>query len=113
MPRQPAESDAAGGSGLDGLDKLLEHRVRLGICVLLSRHDEISFSRFKQLLEETDGSLGVHLRKLEEAHYVAVRKEFLDRKPISWYSLTADGREALLSHLDVLRRLINQAETRR
>jgi hypothetical protein len=32
---------------------LSEHRVRLAICVLLSRHDAFSFTRLKELLRET------------------------------------------------------------
>jgi DNA-binding MarR family transcriptional regulator len=92
--------------GLGRLDKLLEHRVRLGICVLLARNDSLSFSRLKDLLQETDGSLGAHLRKLEDSGYLNVNKQFQDRKPVSWYSLTTPGREALTSHLAALQQLI-------
>jgi DNA-binding transcriptional ArsR family regulator len=92
-----------------GLDKLLEHRARLAICVLLLRNDALSFARLKELLEETDGSLGAHLRKLEDADYVALRKEFRDRKPITWYRLRPAGRAALRGHLDALSRLIQHA----
>lgn len=94
-------------AGLGGLNKLLEHRVRLGICVLLSRHDMLNFSRLKVLLEETDGSLGAHLRKLEDDDFLTVKKTFQDRKPVSWYRLTAKGRRELSSHFDALARLIN------
>jgi DNA-binding PadR family transcriptional regulator len=91
---------AAGGA------RLLEHRVRLAICVLLARRDALSFSRLKELTGETDGSLGAHLRRLEENGYVTVRKEFQDRKPVSWYALTADGRRALDEHVHALERLL-------
>ena len=91
------------------MDRLLEHRSRLAICVLLSRNDAINFSRLKKLLEETDGSLGAHLLKLEGEGYVIVRKEFLDRRPVTWYSLTKRGKEALELHLNSLTRLIRQA----
>ena len=64
--------------GLGRLDKLLEHRARLGICVLLARNDSLSFSRLKDLLQETDGSLGAHLRKLEDTGYLNVNKQFQD-----------------------------------
>ena len=59
---------------LDGLDKLLEHRLRLALCVLLSRFESMSFSRLKKLTGETDGNLGANLRKLEDARYVRVKK---------------------------------------
>lgn len=96
--------------GLDAIDRLLEHRVRLAICVLLSRYDRLSFSRLKELTGETDGSLGAHLRRLEDEAYVAVKKEFVDRKPVSWYRLAAAGRKALGAHLHALAGLIKRAE---
>ena len=91
---------------LDGFDKLLAHRSRLGICVLLSRHEELSFRRFKELLQETDGNLGAQLRKLEDEGLITVRKEFQNRKPVSWYGLTAQGRQTLSAHLEALRRIV-------
>lgn len=94
---------------LAALDQLLDHRVRLAICVLLSRNDRLSFSRLKELTAETDGSLGAHLRKLEEAGYAKVKKEFVGRKPTSWYSLTPKGMSALAVHLEALTSLLTSA----
>ncbi len=91
---------------LAALDTLLDHRVRLAICVLLSRYDRLSFSRLKELTAETDGSLGAHLRKLEDAGYAKVKKEFVGRKPTSWYSLSPLGMRALAAHLDALTSLL-------
>jgi DNA-binding MarR family transcriptional regulator len=94
----------------DGFDRLLEHRLRLAICALLSRNDAMSFSRFKELLGETDGNLGAQLRTLEEAGYIGVRKEFRDRKPVTWYSLRPKGRKALISHVEALEALIGSID---
>jgi DNA-binding PadR family transcriptional regulator len=110
----PRQSDQASAHAdlqarLDGLDDLLEHRSRLAACVLLSKTDQLSFSRLKQLLNETDGNLGAQLRKLEEAGYLSASKEFLDRRPVTWYRLTAKGRKALLAHVDALARVIGHA----
>lgn len=102
------DHEAAVAAGLDGLDDLLEHRSRLAACLLLSRADHLSFSRLKQLLNETDGNLGAQLRKLEDAGYVSAKKAFQDRRPVTWYRLTAKGRAALLSHVDALRRLVGR-----
>ncbi len=93
---------------LNNLNKLLGHRTRLGICVLLARHTALSFSRLKELLEETDGSLGAQLRKLEDEGFISVKKEFRNRKPVSWYSLTETGQVGLERHLDALTQLINR-----
>jgi len=80
--------------------------VRLAICVLLSRNEAMSFSRFKELFGETDGNLGAQLRTLEDAGYIGVRKEFRDRKPVSWYALKPKGRKALMMHVEALQDLI-------
>ena len=104
-----AESDGPIWDRVSSFNRLLEHRTRLGICVLLARNDTLTFSRLKALLKETDGALGAHLRKLEDEGYLVVEKEFRDRKPTSWYSLTRDGREALQAHLDSLEKLIAEA----
>ena len=91
------------------LDDLLQHRARLGASVLLARHEQLSFSRLKVLLQETDGNLGAQLRKLEDAGYVSVRKEFQNRRPVTWYGLSAKGKRALSQHLANLERLIQEA----
>lgn len=106
MPSLPADAHADVSAGLQALDDLLEHRSRLAACVLLSRADQLSFSRLKQLLNETDGNLGAQLRKLEEAGYIGVRKAFDQRRPVSWYRLTQKGEKALVAHVDALARLI-------
>jgi DNA-binding MarR family transcriptional regulator len=99
-------------AGISGLDAILEHRMRLGACVLLSRADALSFSRLKELLGATDGNLGAQMRKLEDAQYVEARKQFQNRRPVTWYALTVLGREALKAHLASLETLINGSVTR-
>lgn len=94
---------------LEGFDAALEHRVRLAISVLLARHGEISFSRFKEQLQLTDGNLGAQLRRLEDEGYVALRRDFVERKPITWYKLSAKGRKALDKHLQALQGMIHAA----
>ena len=91
---------------LDGLDPVLEHRTRLAIGVLLARHGEITFSRFKEQLELTDGNLGAQLRKLEDAEYLKLRRDFVERRPVTWYSLTPAGRKALNRHMRALQAVI-------
>lgn len=91
---------------LSGLEKLLEHRLRLAVCVLLTKFDTLSFSRIKELTHETDGNLGANLRKLEDAKYLSIKKSHVDRKPVTWYRLTARGSKALQRHMDALGRVV-------
>lgn len=107
MPK--IDPEIPGIDELGSLKGLFEHRVRLAICVLLSKHDAMSFRRLKQVLDEKDGSLGTHLRKLEDAGYLAIRKSFRDRRPVTWYQLTETGRTQLKRHIANLMSLIERA----
>ncbi len=109
MSRQTTKPDPQAQLGLEGLDPLLQHKSRLGAMVLLSGAD-LSFSRLKALLDETDGNLGAQLRKLEEAGYVVVKKEFMDRKPVSWYALSPAGSKALKAHLKAMEDVVRLAK---
>ncbi len=92
---------------LEQLDPAFEHRARLAIAVLLARHGEISFARFKQELALTDGNLGAQLRRLEDDDYLQLRRDFVERKPVTWYALSKAGRKALERHLAALRSVID------
>lgn len=107
--KRPPDPEVPALDELDLLNGVLEHRVRLAACVLLSKHDAMSFTGLKHVLGETDGSLGAHLRKLEESGYLAVEKTYRDRRPVTWYRLSESGRASLKRHLSVLTRLIDQA----
>ena len=65
--------------------------MRLTICVLLAKHDTFSFTRLKTLLDETDGSLGAHLRKLDNGGYLAVEKTYRERRPVTWFGSARPG----------------------
>lgn len=108
MPRKRPDEDEGIREGLRNLSKLLGHRVRLGICALLARNDELSFSRLKELIEETDGNLGAQLRKLEDEGFLTARKEFRGRRPVTWYALTRQGRQGLETHLGALAKLLGE-----
>ena len=92
---------------LASLDPLLEHRIRLGASVLLAKHGEVTFVRLKEQLKATDGNLGAQLRKLEDQNYIQSRKDFVERKPTTWYQLTKHGRTALDGHMAALQALID------
>ncbi|MFP5296787.1 MAG: transcriptional regulator, partial [Alphaproteobacteria bacterium] len=51
----------------------------------------------------------VHLKKLEEAGYVAIAKSFVNNKPLTRVSITPAGRRAFAAYLDAIAGLIGQA----
>jgi DNA-binding MarR family transcriptional regulator len=87
------------------LDEVIHGKIRLGIMAYLSAVSEASFTELKARTEATDGNLSVHMRKLEEAGYIAVDKAFVGRRPRTTLKLTDTGRKAWLVYLDELKRL--------
>jgi DNA-binding MarR family transcriptional regulator len=87
------------------LNEIIHQPVRLRIMaalVTLSTEDEVDFKYLRELLDVTDGNLGAHLRKLEEAGYIAVKKIFVERKPHTYVSATAEGRKVFNEHVAAL-----------
>ena len=92
-------------------DPLLLSQVRLGIVSVLMTRPKATFSDLKSLLGLTQGNLGIHLRKLEDAGYVEVTKSFVKRKPQTSVQLATAGRTAFLAHLKTLEDIANQARS--
>jgi len=89
-----------------GLDRLIYERVRLGIMSALATNEELTFNELKALFDVSDGNLGAHARKLEEAGYIACAKSFEARRPKSRYRITQVGRKALLRYLEHIEAVI-------
>jgi DNA-binding MarR family transcriptional regulator len=94
---------------IDGLDEVIHGRVRLGVMAWLVGHQEADFNDLKARLKATDGNLSVHLRKLEEAGYVAIAKSFVDRTSLTRVRLTPAGREAFIAYLAAMESLVAEA----
>jgi DNA-binding transcriptional ArsR family regulator len=103
---RPVPGPGAGVSDPTGFDRLIYERVRLGIMSALATNHELTFNELKALFNASDGNLGAHARKLEEAGYVACTKSFEARRPKSIYRITALGRKALLRYLEHIEAVI-------
>jgi len=91
------------------LNETIHQPVRLRIMatlVTLEQNDEVDFIYLRDLLDVTDGNLGAHLRKLEEAGYIAVNKTFVDRKPRTYVSATSKGRRVFQEHVAALESIL-------
>ena len=91
------------------LNETIHQPVRLRIMaalMTLETGNEVDFSYLRDLLQVTDGNLGAHLRKLEEAGYIAVNKTFVERKPRTYISITADGRKVFREHVAALESIL-------
>ena len=91
------------------LNETIHQSVRLRVMaalVSLKPGDEVDFSYLRDLLDVTDGNLGAHLRKLEDAGYIQLNKTFVERKPRTFISATAEGRRVFQEHVDALESII-------
>lgn len=91
------------------LNETIHQPVRLRIMaalVTLRSGEEVDFTYLRDLLEVTDGNLGAHLRKLEEAGYIAVNKTFVGRKPHTYVAVTSEGRMVFKEHVAALEEIL-------
>ena len=91
---------------IDGLNKVFESRIRLGVMSILVVNEEINFNDLKQMLEVTDGNLATHLVNLEENGYIKVHKGFIGRKTNTTYAITKAGEKAFAEHVAALENMI-------
>jgi len=88
------------------LDPLLLEPKRLQICGALAVVDELEFGTLRDLLGVADSVLSKHLKTLDEAGCVALRKQRGSTgRPRTWVGLSTSGRRALQGHVAELRRL--------
>jgi DNA-binding PadR family transcriptional regulator len=97
----------------NGLDTVVHGPVRLGALTALQIAGPLDFTTLKKRLEVADGSLGMHLAKLEEAGYVRGNTVLVGRRPRTTYRLTAAGRRALAKYLESMRQLLDAIEASR
>ncbi|GAA0767755.1 transcriptional regulator [Brevundimonas olei] len=85
-------------------DTVIHAPGRLQICAILSAA-EAEFAMVRDAIQVSDSVLSKHVKTLEEAGYVAVRKAAQGGRQRTWLSLTSAGRTAFASHVAELNRL--------
>ncbi|MEJ2647014.1 MAG: transcriptional regulator [Sedimentisphaerales bacterium] len=91
------------------LDDIIHQPVRLQIMsalVSLDQKEQVNFIYLRKLLKLTDGNLGAHLSKLEEAGYIKLEKTFVKKKPCTFISSTGKGRDAFAEHIKALEEIL-------
>ncbi len=105
MARTPG--DSAGPVGQDLLLPLIHGRVRLLVLSLLMRGKRAQpFTALRDELLLTDGTLSVHLSKLEQGELVLQEKKFLGKRPLTMVKVTPKGRKLFRKYVEELRQVI-------
>ena len=91
------------------LNETIHQSTRLRIMTLLAAEpqtDRLAYTFIQQTLGLTGGNMTTHLRKLEEAGYVAMTKEFQEAKPRTWVAAMPEGRRAFAEYVVNLERAL-------
>jgi DNA-binding MarR family transcriptional regulator len=94
------------------LDEIIHQPVRLRLMaalVAMKSGESAEFTVLRNMLGVTDGNLGAHLRRLEEAGYIEITKTFLDRKPHSFVAVTSLGRRVFRNQVAALEEILRGA----
>jgi DNA-binding MarR family transcriptional regulator len=96
-------------SELANLDRVIHEPARLMLMILLY---VVSSADFTFLMSETGlswGNLSSHMTKLEEAGYIEVEKEFVNKKPKTLLKLTGKGRKAFNRYSEAMSAILGTA----
>ena len=92
------------------LNETIHQATRLRIMTLLvgqPETDRLAYGFIQRTLGLTGGNLTIHLRKLEDAGYLVLTKEFVGAKPRTWVQATPTGRRAFAEYLTHLELALN------
>lgn len=94
----------------EALEKIFHEPNRLAIMSALCAADNgLSFNELKDTCRLTDGNLNRHLKALENAGAVRIRKSFVDSKPRTTVSLSKKGLDRFGEYLEALSGVLERA----
>ena len=92
------------------LERIFHEPGRLTIMSnLLGAPDGLTFSELKKLCDLTDGNLSRHLKALEKAKAITIKKRFVKNRPQTKVVLSDRGREDFMAYLQALEAVLMDA----
>ncbi len=79
-------------SSFSEVDTFLHEPIRLQIMAQLYALNQADMIFLRNALDITWGNLSFHSNKLEEKGYIAIKKQFLGKKPYTLLKITPEGR---------------------
>ena len=95
-------------ANIQDVDRLIHEPSRLIIIAQLYVVQSADFLFLQNQTQMTPGNLSAHLSKLEDAGYVEVTKEFIERKPHTALALTKKGRAAFKEYRRKVKQFIEK-----
>jgi DNA-binding MarR family transcriptional regulator len=91
-------------------DPVIHPPPRLQICARLAAVETMDFATLREMLDVSESVLSKHVKTLEEAGYIAVRKVTSEGRQRTWLALTSAGRKAFAAHAAALRALVGDSD---
>jgi DNA-binding MarR family transcriptional regulator len=93
---------------LTEIDRIIHEPARLLIMAYLFVVESADFLFLERQTGLTRGNLSSHLTKLDDAGYVEIKKEFVDKIPRTLLSITSAGRQAFKSYRDNMKQALDE-----
>ena len=89
------------------LDPLLNQQIRLAVVSILLKVERADFNYLKEQTKTTQGNLSHQLKKLKEAGYIKIRKEFFNNYPKTSCKITIKGKKAFEDYVIEMKNYLN------
>ena len=89
--------------------KVFESNIRIQMIASLCS-GSLTYKELKEICNCTDGNMATHLKKLLAEEFVTEKKEFINKKPQTTYTLTNKGKEEFIAYIDLLKSLVQEEE---
>ncbi len=89
----------------NNIDRVIHEPVRLAILKILTSAKEVDFNFLLTTLGVTKGNLATHIKSLETADFIEVKKEFRGKIPHTSYRITRTGRRRFQKYWENLKAL--------
>ena len=99
---------SSNGASIQDVDRLIHEPSRLMIMAQLYVIQSADFTFLLHQTGMTPGNLSAHLSKLEDAGYVEITKEFIERKPHTALALTKKGRAAFKEYRQKVKQFVEK-----
>jgi DNA-binding MarR family transcriptional regulator len=89
------------------IDRTIHEPARLMILAYLYVVESADFLFLMRQTGLTGGNLSSHMSRLEAAGYIAIEKEFVDKKPHTMLRLTDEGRAAFQEYVQSMKQVLD------
>lgn len=91
--------------------KIFDSTIRIQILASLYT-SELTYNQLKKVCQVADGAMTNHTNKLHTAGYIDVKKEFVNNRPQTTYSITKLGKSEFEKFVDYLNTAIKSENSK-